>query len=275
MIQSRPHMHMHILILILIVLHAITLPSSATADIPDLTAEQTIELNSTIDGRDHQDAGFYALIENARQWGSELGDAPVRLHPDIAAIAADPAAYRGELCRVAGRLEQVSPLDPPADDFVGLFIRPAPEVGASADEVPRALLAFVPASRLVGSPGDEVEVIARLYKLARYESREGTSIDYPAFVGAFITVQSDSRSSGIANGDNFLAIIAGVLGLMLIVFAVLMIRVRALRKRDRAARSRGPVHVRRSEREPLDEPTELPADPAEAMAVLRDKSRDE
>ena len=84
---------------------------SATAAIGPLTEEERIIIDTAYDGRDHREAAYIALAEHAAAWTDGVGDEQVRLAPDFDAILADPGEYRGDLCLIAGRIEQQSPLD--------------------------------------------------------------------------------------------------------------------------------------------------------------------
>ena len=84
--------------------------SIAIASISPLTDQQRTALDTAFDGRDHQEAAFTALVENVRSWTDGLGDAAIRLDPDYQAILENPDQYRGELCKVTGKLQQHNPL---------------------------------------------------------------------------------------------------------------------------------------------------------------------
>ena len=76
------------------------------AGIEPLTPQEALQVAGAYDGTDHLDEAFEALSANARRWTPGIDDALVRLHPDLDAMGRDPGAYRGDLCRIEGRLEQ-------------------------------------------------------------------------------------------------------------------------------------------------------------------------
>ena len=71
--------------------------------VPPLTDEQRVRLETAYDGRDHQEEAFVALLDNVRSVGD---DDLVRLRPDPDRLVAEPEAFRGDLCRLVGRIEQ-------------------------------------------------------------------------------------------------------------------------------------------------------------------------
>jgi len=214
------------------------------------------------DTRDHREAAFWALLENTALWTGEVGDAPIRLNPDFEAMLGDPDSYRGELCRIEGRVEQVEPLLPPYEGVEAWFVRVAGD---------RPVLVYVDfkgreESRLEFSPGQRIEIIARFYK--RYERvADGAAADqqlhaYPALVGAF--PQPSIREDGIS----FAAIIVPLVIVLGGGFLVVIILVRRTDPARRVAKA-----ARGLKDDSLPEGNEaLPPDPAEALAILRDRA---
>src|SRR2546426_2895307 len=99
--------------------------SLALAAVPPLSADHAARLGGAVDGADQHDEAFLALVEHVRTWTAGPGDAPIRLHPDLEAMSAKPADYRGELCRITGTLQQSTQLAPPFDSVVEWFVRVA------------------------------------------------------------------------------------------------------------------------------------------------------
>ncbi|MHC4414776.1 MAG: hypothetical protein ACYS0G_05785 [Planctomycetota bacterium] len=220
----------------------------AFAAIPPLTDDQRIRVASAHDGRDHREEAFVALLDNIRQWTPGVGDAPLRLNPDLATMLQRPDAHRGELCRITGRIQQQSRLDRPHQNVLEWFIR---------DEGDRAILVYV--ARLERSDqfrdGQQVMILARFYKRVDATARDGKVRGYPALVGAFPTV--------IGSGDEGWArlwVVSGPVLVMLVAFLLLLLYAR---------RGRGPTRRRaRPVVGPAVDET-LPDDPAEALAELR------
>jgi hypothetical protein len=233
--------------------------------IPPLTEDERTALMTADDGgtRDHREAAFWALLQNTARWTGDVGDASIRLNPDFDALLGDPEAYRGELCRVAGRIEQVESLAPPYDGVEAWFVRVEDE---------RPVLVYVDFKNRENSRFDfrsmmRIEIIARFYKryerIADGEGRDQQVHSYPVFVGAF------PRMATVEGGGtmNFAAVIVPLVivlgGVFLLVF---MLAARARRK-ERTARL-SPAHGPIADDENLD----LPRDSTEALAVLRDRA---
>lgn len=242
---------------------------SLVAAIPPLTEDQRNILATADDGstRDHREAAFFALLQNTAQWTADLGDAPIRLHPDYEAMLADPDAYRGELCRIEGRIERIEPLLDPYEGVEAWFVRV---------EHDRPILVYVDfkdreEARLQFRRGFSIAIIARFYK--RYErvvaevNGDGNPQIYPTFVGAFPqTLEAaavTNRPFGIAD------LMIPLVVILCAGFGLVWILVR--RSRAGGSGSRPPGQVRSEEI--VEEAIELPDDPAEALAILRDRAQ--
>ena len=81
--------------------------------VPPLPVDVRARIAGAVDDGDYQDDAFRALVENVNRWTPGLGDARIRLNPDLDRVLADPAGYRGELFRIVGILEQQSWLQTP------------------------------------------------------------------------------------------------------------------------------------------------------------------
>ena len=223
----------------------------ALVAIPPLTEDQRVRLATAFDGRDHQEAAFVALVENASIWTIGLGDAPIRLHPNLAAMLNDPEAYRGTLCQITGRVQQRTPLAAPYEGVTEWFVR---------DDSGRPILVYVVdhESDPAFTDGQTVIVHGRFYKRVDEIARDGVSRSYASFVGALPSrpVSADAALGGVV-------VVVIPVAVLLVVFLVLMLYVR----RNRAER-----RVRRAvsdERCEVDESLALPDDPVEALREMR------
>src|SRR5262249_25537285 len=141
--------------------------------IDPLTPQQRERLNAVVDGPDQRDDGFAALLENVAAWTSDdPGDQPIRLQPDVQNMIDRPGAYRGDLCRIRGSIDQQRHLDPPDDHVSEWFIR-SPER--------RAILVYVADLKQpqLFRDGDLVEIDARFYKRIDASARDGRMHSYP------------------------------------------------------------------------------------------------
>jgi hypothetical protein len=219
-----------------------------------LSPDEQHRLASSVDGNDERDAAFAALVENVRRWTAGVGDAPIRLHPDFGAMIDNPSAYRGDLCRVRGALQQHNRLPPPHEAIWEWFVR---------TDSGRPVIVYVvdldDAARFMD--GRTVEVDARFYKRVDARAREGTIRQYAAFVGAFPRAMgATGAASARGAAAERLWLIAAPTGAMLVVFIVLLM----LARRREPAKPR----VTRGPRANVDQ-EELPDDPAEALAELK------
>lgn len=239
---------------------AVVLSLCLLTGVPPLTDGQVGRLETAHDGRDHQEEAFVALVENARTFSGEgpglVGSAAVRLAPDCDALLADPDAHRGDLCRLSGVVQQVTPLARPHEAATECFVR---------DAAGRPLLVYIvglsPEDRDVFAPGRDIALYARFYKRVDAEARDGAMRRYPAFVGArpWRPTPRDAATSVLP------VVAALVLGLGA-VFLLLLLLTR---------RQRRTLPVRRARPSPDEEPAELddqpplPDDPTEALAELK------
>jgi hypothetical protein len=224
----------------------------ACSAIPPMTDAQRARLATAADGRDEADDAFAALVENVGRWTPGAGDAAARLvpDPDLDVILADPAAYRGQVCRIAGSLEQQTPRAYPYEDVSEWVVR---------DAAGRLVLVYVCG---LGEDhgyrvGRAVAIPARFYKRVDAEALDGRLHRYPAFVGAL------PRARAAGEGWARLWTVTIPVAVMLVVFLLLLLYAR---------RGHGPMRGRVGTTGPwtTDERNErLPEDPAEALAELR------
>lgn len=227
--------------------------------IPPLSDEQHARLETARDGFDHREEAFFALVENLAAWDGALDDTPVCAEPDIDAFLDDPAAHRGAVCRLTGRLEQHHGFAPPYDVAVEWFIR---------NTSGRPLLVYVAgldSDVVAAREGDQVELWGRFYKSVRFIARDGVERTYAAFVTAHPRLLG--RGAAQAGGERFW-MMAGPVAVLLIVFAAILIYMRRQHRIDSrtAATMRHDLHDLAAR---LDEAGPLPDDPAEALAELR------
>lgn len=234
---------------------------------PALSPQQRERLASAVDGADHREDAFLALVENARAWVAEPDDAAAPPRPDFTALLADAAAHRGDLFHLQGKIQQQTQLAPPYETVWECFIR-------SDDRRPVIVYVVQRDPTAPHADGQTIQIDARFYKRVDFAARNGTVHSYPAFVGAFpriVLTHAPAESTPI-EASNRLWMIGGPLIGMLMVFGALMIYVR----RQRFARRHALAASRLSrfaddDMASLDVAVEsgLPDDPAEALAELR------
>lgn len=232
--------------------------NTATYAIPPLTHQQQMRLDTARDGRDHQEEAFVALLENVRQWHGLLGDTPVRLHMNAQQLIDDPDAYRGELYRLSGRLEQQTILNRPHETIQEWFLR-------GSDGMPVLVFVVGIEDEAAWRDGQIVEIFARFYKLVDAVDRQGRTQRYVSFVGRHPRIVATAPASGMVQ----LWIIALPVAALLIAFAFLLIFVRRQRGTGR------PVRFGASREVTLDEQGGLPDDPADALAELKRRAEAE
>ena len=71
-----------------------------------MSEDQITHLNAAQDGQDYQEKAFSALLENMKLYSEDVGDALIRLNPDIDSMIKRPPDYRGDLCRLTGVIQQ-------------------------------------------------------------------------------------------------------------------------------------------------------------------------
>ncbi len=221
----------------------------ACAAIPPLTDSERARLDGAVDGRDQRGEAFAALVENVGRWTPGAEEASVRLEPDFERLLAEPAAHRGQLFRIAGRIELQTPLAYPYEDVSEWVVR---------DRRGRLALVFVcgldPGHGF--QPDGPVVILARFYKRVDTVARDGRLHRYPAFVGA----SPEPGPGGEGWGRLWTVTVPGAV--MLVVFLLLLLYAR---------RGQGPMRGRAGAAGPwTDQGDEhLPDDPAEALAELR------
>jgi hypothetical protein len=232
--------------------------------VPPLTEGQRVRLDTAIDGRDHQEEAFVALLEHIRSWdpGVVPGDAPVIVQPDLEAMIAAPEAFRGALCRVEGVIQQQRRLDRPYEGVAEWFVR---------DDSGRPLLVFVAdlGSATAARFGDGRRAVlhGRFYKRIDALARDGERRAYAAFVA-----QRPAEVIASPGGSNVGAVVGiglAVSGLFIVFLAVWVWS----RRRGPARRSMIGVGAVASLLE-VDDSASLPDDPTEALAELKRRAEE-
>ncbi len=217
--------------------------------VPPLSESEQARLASAVDDLDGPDDALAALLEHCSRWTGGPGDAPIRLEPDLQRMLDDPAAYRGALCRLRGRVQQQTPLQAPHAGALEWIVR---------DADGRPILVYLPEDPKL-TDGTAIEIDARFYKRVRATARDGVTRVYPAFVG------SKPVTMPIATTGAPLTVIVPVIVMFMVFLALLVYARRGGRRPARGWRVAGPV----------DEAVEnLPADPAEALEELRRRAED-
>lgn len=242
-------------IAIFVTLFGLVMSGRLWAAVPPLTDEQAARLATARDGRDHQEEAFFALLENVRQWDGTVGDTPVRLQANIAQLVDDPDAFRGEVVRIAGRLEQRAALKGQYAGVEEWFVR------IDSGEPVIVFVVDLEGGAERWQEGRHVEVFGRFYKRVDAVDRQGQLRQYAAFVGAWPLAIRPATTREMVQ----LWVVAVPVVALLAAFVLLLIFVR--RQGRSGQQVRGPA----VETGLLEVNTEgdLPDDPAEALAELR------
>ena len=224
--------------------------------VPPLSDELITALETAVDDRDHQEEAFALLLDHVGTWsaGEGVGTTQIRLNPDYAALMNDPSAYRGDLYRLRGILQQHARLDSPFEGTWEWFIR---------DQKKQPMAVYLPDSiDLVRfTDGQRIEIFARFYKRIEVIARDGKKHQYPAFVGNYPRITTGKRGS---EWGSFLPVIVFFVAFLGGVFLILFLYTRQYR-RNQFTDLEAHYHP---ESPVLDESTDLPDDSAQAMAVL-------
>ncbi len=241
---------------------AILILLTTLAAIGPLTDEQRLRLETARDGGDHREEAFMALIENAGEWSEGPIEEPVRLNPDFETMLGSTEEYRGELCRIAGVIQQQSGLGRPYDEAREWFVR---------DATGRPILVFVAglADEEAGDfvDGRRVAIYARFYKRVDAVAQDGRLRSYPAFVGALPSLATGMGSKAGSSGTMLRAVIV-LLSAVGAVFVIVLVMSRRVQSRRKVlAPLPGRFELRDSvEGEPL------PDDPVKALAELKSRA---
>lgn len=228
--------------------------------IPPLSAEESAMLESASLHRDHRETAFVAMLSHVSRWDGTLGDAAVRLEADPERLNERAELERGELFRLVGRVEQIERLHPPYETVDAVFL---------IDREDRPLLVYLhrQESTELLARRDEIEIVARYYKPIRRVARDGVERSYASFVSAISMVQTLGERRAAGSPDWMPQVVMVVL-IALLFPAFLLVRARLRRQREVEPRRGGPV----ASLDDGDSSLNLPADPAEALRVLKTMS---
>ena len=234
------------------------------AAIPPLTEGQRTRLATAHDGRDHREEAFAALLENAGTWTDGPGEAPVRLQPDIDVMIASPGAYRGDLCRLVGVIQQRTRLARPWEEAREWFVR---------DDDGRPIIVYITGltDEQPFEDGRRIVVCARFYKRIDAVARDGRERRYAAFVGAHPGLAHASAGAGWSISGVFALAILVLIGLVAVIIALVWLA-RRQGKRRLGARS---LRVLEADEPAVDGGGPLPDDSAEALAELKRRAEAE
>ncbi|MDP6602031.1 MAG: hypothetical protein QGH76_07015 [Phycisphaerales bacterium] len=221
--------------------------------IPPLSEGEWQRLSAVKDGVDSRDEGFAALVDHVRRWPKGNEEAPAA---NVHAMISDPAAFRGDLVTVAGHLEQQHRLGSPWGDVVEWFVRDGDTamavyvVDAGEDAMPL---------------GGFVQVPGRFYKVMTLRGRDGVERPFAAFVapaGALATT-----------GGSTLPPLGWVVPLAMVsAFTLFMLVLAWSRRAKKPRRVRVPWTSGDVMNAAEDACTELPDDPADALAELHTRA---
>ena len=252
---------------------------AATADVPPMSNDHANQLATADDSehRDHQEPAFAALLAHIATWQSgDVGDEPIRLNIEVESMLTDPDQFRGDLCLIRGRIEQVEQLRPPYAEVDAWFVRLGSGepvlvyVDFRQDEVSASSINPNDFER-----GMHVEVATRFYKRYAFETvgRDGRMRAYAAFVGKWPKRLHSGASDSGGNIDAGVAMFLLVAALGVVFFVVMVVARRSQRKASDCGRV---ALLREDDVVGLDEDiADLPDDPADALRVLKSRAGDD
>ena len=226
---------------------------------PPLPGAVMESLAAVQDDRDAPDTGFFALLNHVRDWpaGVESTGAPPALEHDE--LVTSPAAHRGTLMLIEGRLEQVRQLDRPLETVQEWFVR-------LADGRPVMVYAPLPGGPLL-QPGDDVMLGGYFYKRLQMEDRQGNARVYPVFIGGqprAVIAESRAVDTALLDARSYVTrtvwLVGGIALLLVLMFGLLML----IRRSKRTAPHTGNF----GDVDPEPPMPSLPDDPADAMAEM-------
>lgn len=255
---------------------------AAVWGVPPLTPDQSIQVQTAADHTPGFDqAALYPLLYNAMSWPQ--GDQSGAAVPDYEAIRAAPASYRSQVFLLEGlfagrarpiRLSRPGPWEPGLQEWVLV-------TDAETDQVAVIYLARPPGPvEEAPAPGTRVRLAARFYKVLADIDAHGNQTDYLTFVGAGVSEIGGARADGPPTTTRPPSRGMGPLFALVIAMGACWYLVRRMLKRssrprrDKAARARGTT-LGKTQSAAVDEPpVELPEDPAQALDVLFEKSKE-
>ncbi len=234
--------------------------------LPPLSGAVMESLEEVEDDRDAPDAGFLALLKQVRTWPPEASPVDGAMELDHDEFVSSPASHRGVLVMITGRLEQVKQLARPLEKVQEWFVRPP---GG------RPVMVYVPSpGKPLVRPGDDVTLGGYFYKRLQIEDRQGVLRAYPVFIGGqprVVMLESQEVEAALrdarAHTSRMVMVIAGLVGLVLVMVG-LMVFIRRSKRKSRRPGIFGEV-------DPEPPMPSLPEDPAEAMAELMRRNNED
>lgn len=257
-----------------------------------LTRSQQIRLETATDNLPTVDeAAFYALLENAAQWNAPGRSEEDLLIPNMKRILANPAAYRGKLCVIEGKLEAARPVDVSFEKWKDTRVWYLRMSDGEADPAKLYTNTLVPVYLSTPLPlpmtrtpegqyiisrsdyGRTVRVIARFFKVLEDRPLGATTPtqvrQYPVFVGhtaQFVAAGSRSEKPG---PTVFILVMLGAIGGYIVLRFLLARKVATQPSRIDALREQRARRLAAlGEEEPEDQTPDLPEDPVDAMDLL-------
>lgn len=220
------------------------------------TDAERLALDTVIDGSDPLTTSLLVVADHVRQLEPEAfrTNAVTVLTPRLAAeFLADPAAARGGLVLITGRLAQISLLEGEFGDLWECYIR-------LRDETPVLMFVAAVESGVVFRERDAIEIPAVFLQTTAAEARDGRRRTFPVFVGAFPRSPAAPPPQPARGPERF--IVPLVIGLS-IVFLIVLALSRRSRRGEKQRRLRASQRLRASAS--LDVDSALPDDPAPAV----------
>jgi len=227
------------------------------ANSPPLDDAEATRLSFVIDGRDSLDEGFSVLVENARSWEKVgAGQQSILNTAALAEIVENPTAYRGVLMRISGVVELPTRVDPPWDDVQEWFVR---------DATGSLFVLYVVGSFDVTS-STKVSANARFYKTIDLRGRDGKVRSFATFVTSGEGIERPQFMSEIPGLLFFIPLF--VIGGVLVFLLGRKKKSNSPRLQERACQVEDVMHAAQ------DVATELPDDPAQALALLHESAEE-
>lgn len=210
------------------------------------------------DDQDIPDEAFHLLIDHVRTWPEGARTPGPRLEVAREDLLRDPAAHRGLLLVIEGRIEQHRDLAPPFEDVQEWFVR---------DLAGDPWIVYVVGEH-DGTTRDGQGVIleAHFYKRMLLDDRSGIQRTYPALAGAMpLAVPGEGTAPMAVEAARLWVLLAILAGVLLLVF---------LLARRASGRPTGRRAIVLSEDSlPPDPP--LPGEADEALRELKRRGHDE
>ena len=226
---------------------------------PPLPGAVMESLAGVQDDRDAPDAGFFALLNHVRDWPAGIESIGVPVAVDHDELVASPAAHRGTLMFIEGRLEQSRLLEPPLETVQEWFVR-------LADGRPVMVYAPLPGGPLL-RPGDDVMLEGYFYKRLQLEDRQGIARMYPVFIGGqprVVAVESRAIDAALRDTQSSVTRTVWLVGGIVLLLVLMLGLLSLIRRSQRTTSHPGNF----GDVDPEPPMPSLPDDPADAMAEM-------